>query len=611
MKIFDFHIIVLYFYAQKPGCMKIVSSLLATIFLLLIGNNLRAQDNPLMQMAGKAYAEYSPDLLFQFSTLIPADTAGCRKMILQAEEVAGKTGSMEWKLLSDYLELLLFERNMILYSAELYPIGELHRLVLELLDKAQKTKTLSIELLVRWKMIDLLFSKMENYESAFQECAIQDKKLQTVTSEAIPNKAHLYVQIADNYLFFKDYPTAIFYYKKILEETETIHTQLPQQNARNGLGLCYTEINQLDTAELFFQAMKQVSYLNAKNEHYRDIFDAIADGNTGAVMLLRNDYDKAIPLFENSLDKALKFYDHPFAACRAVDLANIYLRKENLPEAKRYIDLAISNRNLTKTPRNNDVFYEVLSKYYAATGDQKQSIAFTDLMLNEKKQSETKFNALVLLRMEQKEAVIRQQTLEQEIIKRQQSQRLLIIFGIGLIVIGALSGYVFTLYRRKSSAYHELVRKSQEWAQVTTATDESALMQQHTDNIAYDNGKKPDKQPDETDYLLMKEIEKLMTDEKLYMDTSLSIDLLAYKLGTKYHLVSNAINYCTNMSFHTFINEYRIKEAIRMLSNKDFNMLSVDRIADKAGFNDRYNFYRVFKKITGLSPTEFRKNLIG
>jgi AraC-like DNA-binding protein len=48
-----------------------------------------------------------------------------------------------------------------------------------------------------------------------------------------------------------------------------------------------------------------------------------------------------------------------------------------------------------------------------------------------------------------------------------------------------------------------------------------------------------------------------------------------------------------------------------MLSNKDFKMFSVDHIAAQAGFNDRYNFYRVFKKITGLSPTEFRKNLIG
>jgi len=51
-----------------------------------------------------------------------------------------------------------------------------------------------------------------------------------------------------------------------------------------------------------------------------------------------------------------------------------------------------------------------------------------------------------------------------------------------------------------------------------------------------------------------------------------------------------------------------MKEAIRLLSDKKFKTGSLDEIALAIGFNDRKSFHRVFKKITGLSPMEFRKN---
>jgi AraC-like DNA-binding protein len=562
-----------------------------------------------MQMADKSYAEYSQKLLIEYRNLPAADTVVGRKIILQVEETAKKTGSMEWTLLAEYLELMLFEKKMELCGTELFPVDEFHRIEVELLDRTQKTKTLPIELLVRWKMIDFYFNKVNNYELAFEQCAIQDKKLQTVTSENFPDKAHFYLQIANNYFLFKDFPTAIFYFKKILEEKETAINQFSQQNARNGIGLSYLQTNQPDSAEYYFLAMKQVIYLNDKNESYHDIFDAMADGNTGAVMLSRNEYDKAIPFFESSFAKALKSNDNSFAGARAADIANIYLKKENLQETKRYIDLAITYRNKTRSPRSNDFFYEVLSKYYAATGDTKQSIIYMDMMLTEKKKIEEQFNTTLLLRMEQQELMLHQREFEQESAKRQQAQRLLIVLGVGLIIICCLSGYMLILYRRKRKAYRELVRKSQEWAQVSTEIVEQVSMHDLVEDNDTDNCEKPNKLPDETDFSIMKVIEKLMSDEKLYTDISLTLDILALRLGAKRRFVSNAINNCTTKSFNAFINEYRLKEAIRLLSKKDFNLLSIDQISFNAGFGDRHNFYRVFKKTTGLSPTEFRKNV--
>jgi AraC-like DNA-binding protein len=117
--------------------------------------------------------------------------------------------------------------------------------------------------------------------------------------------------------------------------------------------------------------------------------------------------------------------------------------------------------------------------------------------------------------------------------------------------------------------------------------------------------------PDEFDLSIMKDIERLMLEEKVYHDNTLSVDALAQLLGAKKHYVSIAINRCTQNNFKTFVNEYRIKEAVRLMSDQKSQIYSIDSIAYDLGFSDRQSFHRVFKKMTGLSPTEFRKNVNG
>ena len=119
----------------------------------------------------------------------------------------------------------------------------------------------------------------------------------------------------------------------------------------------------------------------------------------------------------------------------------------------------------------------------------------------------------------------------------------------------------------------------------------------------------PDSTPTEIDLSIMKEIETVMTEKQAYLTTTLTVESLAQMLNAKKHYVSSAINRCTRNNFNTFVNEYRIKEAVRLLSNKQFTTnFNMDGIAFELGFTDRKIFYRVFKKMTGLSPTEFINN---
>jgi len=107
---------------------------------------------------------------------------------------------------------------------------------------------------------------------------------------------------------------------------------------------------------------------------------------------------------------------------------------------------------------------------------------------------------------------------------------------------------------------------------------------------------------------LVSKINYLLDKEKLYQETELTLQQLADKLQVPTYLVSQAINDGTNKNFYELINGYRVEEAKKLLldpKNRNFTILSV---AFEAGFNSKTTFNTVFKKFTGLTPTDFRES---
>jgi YesN/AraC family two-component response regulator len=105
---------------------------------------------------------------------------------------------------------------------------------------------------------------------------------------------------------------------------------------------------------------------------------------------------------------------------------------------------------------------------------------------------------------------------------------------------------------------------------------------------------------------IISRIQRIMSQEKLYQETELSLQNLADKIGFPSYQVSLAINEGMKKSFYDLVNGYRVEEAKRLLldiKNKNFTILS---IGFDAGFNSKTTFNAVFKKFTGLTPTEFR-----
>jgi YesN/AraC family two-component response regulator len=288
-----------------------------------------------------------------------------------------------------------------------------------------------------------------------------------------------------------------------------------------------------------------------------------------------------------------------FASGCAVELVNVLLKTGNITEAGYHLDEATVNHFKPTFPRNAHNLYEAKSRYYLATGNNALSLIYMDSMLIAKKQRDEQFNTIILLRMEQKETAKKQQELIQEIAIRRQTQLRLLILAVGFIIIFSLLGIVFVLYRHKRAAYRALVRKTLDWAQTTN------------EYIQIPPGSKEKNTEHEVshyDRQLFEQMHTLVQGEHLYRQPSISIEEIAHRMSVNKTYLSRAINNCTGNNFKAYINEYRIKETVKMMTdnNKKF---SLEGYGYEAGFINRKTFYTAFKKLTGLSPSDFRNNL--
>jgi len=113
--------------------------------------------------------------------------------------------------------------------------------------------------------------------------------------------------------------------------------------------------------------------------------------------------------------------------------------------------------------------------------------------------------------------------------------------------------------------------------------------------------------PDKTIGFLLEKLEKFEADED-FLDSDISLNLLAENLNTNTKYLSEIINTYKNKNFHSYINELRINYIINKLKNNPVYLkYKVSHLAEEAGFSSHSLFSTVFKQVTGHSPASFIK----
>ncbi len=112
---------------------------------------------------------------------------------------------------------------------------------------------------------------------------------------------------------------------------------------------------------------------------------------------------------------------------------------------------------------------------------------------------------------------------------------------------------------------------------------------------------------DEEGYV--KKLKRVMDETKPYLREELTLQELADELAMTTHHLSMVLNIHFKQNFYTFINRYRVEDAKRKLAGPDYRDHTILSIAFGSGFNSKTTFNQMFKKFTGKTPGEYRREL--
>ncbi|WP_347156999.1 helix-turn-helix domain-containing protein [Pontibacter chitinilyticus] len=101
---------------------------------------------------------------------------------------------------------------------------------------------------------------------------------------------------------------------------------------------------------------------------------------------------------------------------------------------------------------------------------------------------------------------------------------------------------------------------------------------------------------------------KMAENAKFYAQPSASLPSLAKQLHTSPHYLSQSLNECLGKSFFEYLAELRIQEARAILADPAQQHLKIEEVAEQTGYLSKSAFSAAFKKQTGQTPGEFRKN---
>lgn len=118
----------------------------------------------------------------------------------------------------------------------------------------------------------------------------------------------------------------------------------------------------------------------------------------------------------------------------------------------------------------------------------------------------------------------------------------------------------------------------------------------------------PEDDVPESGDVIGRKLDSLMREKKLFLEKGLKINDVATQIGSCRTYVSNYINQYKGENFSDYINKLRIEEAKTIMSGGDVKIIV---LAEQLGFTNEQSFYRSFKKITGMTPVEWKnKNKI-
>ncbi|RPH33341.1 MAG: helix-turn-helix domain-containing protein [Bacteroidales bacterium] len=373
-----------------------------------------------------------------------------------------------------------------------------------------------------------------------------------------------YSYLADIYWNEKKYSEAQVYYNKALQLCEELGDKYFLSTLNNNIGENYYKLGRYTKAEEFFTRAKLLS--DEINDQEGIIYASMNLGKTSAEL---HDYNKATLLISSSLRKAKEFsLLRPMKGAYEM-LSKIYTYKNDFERAFK----------------NYKLFTQI-----------KDSILNIDIA-NQLSELQVKYDT------EKKD----QQIKLQEVTLKNKSLILQYSLAGGSLALVALV-LIIILYRKKNQAYKQLVYQNlsalnkQHILYEVDLIDDNGNENSNTENHNYPILDEHHKQP-------IIECLNQLIENKVYLESELTINKLAERCDTNRTYLSIVINEEYHTNFNTFINKLRIEEAKGILSVSSNGNIPLKELYQRLGFTSYSTFHEAFKKHIGVTPAYYQNTV--
>lgn len=446
--------------------------------------------------------------------------------------------------------------------------------------------------------------------------------------EECKNKTHIsdfYIGMADVYWLNQDLEMAAHCYEKgyLLSVTyKDIPAQLNIANNLTGI-YCYLQLH--DKAKKYMRIANQLD-TDSVTQTYLNLL------HRGLMMVNDGQYAGAAALFRESGVLAVKHDLHPKYACSSYEeLYKLYMKTSQTDSVKYYLFKCYDI--LKKKPMVNmlPACLRNLSKIYADEGDFEKAYAFKDRYyvvvdsifrfrdINRLRNIQTVYeaektnNKIVQLQLshDQKAQVIRWQKMT------------MLMMALGILILGWGIFYVYRqkqkvtyLYKKLFKVNKAVVDSERYNRELRIRYEEQLRLSSQEQETPAEKAEVPDdrqkyggsKLSAEQKSALMEAIRDVMDNTLEFCDVDFSLDKLAARVNSNATYVSQVINEACHRKFTVFVNEYRIKEARKRLSDSEsYGNYTIKTISESVGFKSQTTFIKMFREFTGMTPSMFQK----